>query len=60
MEQFGLFLKSPSLGASFTAIERLAPRAVRDDVLVRALGLLAIQATAPETRARYYLAAAGN
>jgi hypothetical protein len=58
VEQFGLFLKSPSLGASFSAIERLAARAGRDDVLVRALGLLALQATAPETRSRYHLAAA--
>jgi hypothetical protein len=54
VEQFALFLKSPSLGASFSAIERLAERSGRWDVLVRALGLLALQATTPEIRARYH------
>ncbi|MFO0607371.1 MAG: hypothetical protein U0324_29675 [Polyangiales bacterium] len=57
VEQFALFVKSPALGASFSAVERLAERSGRWDVLVRALGLLALQATTPETRGRYYAAA---
>ncbi|MFO0651041.1 MAG: hypothetical protein U0326_32745 [Polyangiales bacterium] len=54
-EQFVLFMKAPALGASFSAVERLAERTGRYDVLVRALGLLATHASAPEVRARYYL-----
>ncbi len=54
-EQFVLFAKAPALGASFSAIERLAERSGRYDVLVRALGLLATSASAPEVRARYFL-----
>ncbi len=54
-EQFVLFMKAPALGASFSAVERLAERTGRYDVLVRALGLLATYASAPEVRARYYL-----
>ncbi len=54
-EQFVLFMKAPALGASHSAVERLAERSGRYDVLVRALGLLATCASAPEVRARYYL-----
>ncbi len=57
-EQFALFMKSPALGATFTAVRRLASASARDGVLVRALGLLATTSSSPEVRARYYLEAA--
>ena len=56
-EQFALFMKEPSLGASFSAVERLAERSGRRDVLVRALGLLGATSSTPEVRARYFLQA---
>jgi hypothetical protein len=57
-EQFALFMKGPALGATFSAVRRLASASGRHGVLVRALGLLATTSSSPEVRARYYLEAA--
>lgn len=50
-----LFARAPSLGASFSAIERLAGATGQYDACVQALRTLGEQATTPEARTRYFL-----
>ena len=57
-EHLALFEKYPSLGASFSAIERIVETTGRYDALARCLGLLAAASPASETRGRFYLRAA--
>lgn len=50
-----LFTRTPSLGASFSAIERLASATGQYDACVQALRTLGELATTPEARTRYFL-----